>query len=271
MSRIDKCFENLRAKKDKALVCFLTAGDPDLSSTAEVVREIICAGADIVELGVPFSEPMADGPSIQSATYRALQSGTTVGGVLETVKIIRTFPEQVVRDAPVVLMTYFNPLNKYGMQRFARDAADAGVDGVLLTDLPPEEAAEWLEVSKKVGLASIMLVAPTSTKDRIEVAANMGSGFIYCVSRLGVTGERSDVPVELQELVTTIKSTTDLPVVVGFGISKPEHVKTITQFADGAVVGSALVNIIAQSAKPDLLRCAGQFVKELKAGINRQE
>ncbi len=265
MNRIDRCFADLKARNDKALVCFLTAGDPDFATTAELVREISSAGADIIELGVPFSDPMADGPSIQAATMRALRSGATIKGVFNNVKQIR----KQVQSTPIVLMTYFNPLNKYGMERFAADAAEAGVDGVILTDLPPEEAEEWHEISGKVGLANIMLVAPTSTKERIAIAANMGSGFIYCVSRLGVTGERNSIPAELSDLVGMIKTVTDLPVAVGFGISKPEHVGAVTEFADGAVVGSALVNIIASAAgSKDMVKRAGEFVKELKTGVS---
>lgn len=266
MNRIDRCFAELRAHNDKALVCFLTAGDPDFATTAALVREISSAGADIIELGVPFSDPMADGPSIQVATMRALQAGATIKGVFDSVKEIR----KQVQSTPIALMTYYNPLHKYGMKRFAIDAAEAGVDGVILTDLPPDEAAEWKTVSTEARLANIMLVAPTSTKDRIAIAANMGSGFIYCVSRLGVTGERSSIPAELSDLVGLIKTVTDLPVAVGFGISKPEHVGAVTKFADGAVVGSALVNIIADSiGAEDMIKRASEFVKDLKTGVTR--
>jgi tryptophan synthase alpha chain len=272
VNRIDKCFAKLKERSDKALLCFLTSGDPDFATTADIVEEIISAGADIIELGVPYSDPLADGPSIQAASQRALQAGATVRGVLDNVKKIRERLQAESADAPIVLMTYFNPLQKYGMQRFAEDAVRGGVDGVIIVDLPPEEAGEWKSICDDTGLAGIMLLAPTSTKDRIKVAANMGSGFIYCVSRMGVTGARSDVPVELQELIENIKSATDLPVVVGFGISKPEHVEFVTRFADGAVVGSALVNIIAEHAGSQELVCrAGQFVKELRTGMARRE
>lgn len=267
MNRIDRCFVRLKESGDKALVCFLTSGDPDFATTAQLAREIVRCGADIVELGVPFSDPLADGPSIQASSFRALQAGATVRGVLDNVRAIR-----VDCDAPIVLMTYFNPVQKYGLKRFAADAADAGADGVILTDLPPEEAAEWRAAATEAKLASIFLLAPTSTKDRIELAAKMGSGFIYCVSRTGVTGARSDMPAELQALVESIKAASDLPVLVGFGISKPEHVSFVTKFADGAVVGSALINIIANHAgSGDLVQSAGQFVRELKTGVTRRE
>ena len=267
MNRIDRCFVKLKEDGDKALVCFLTSGDPDFATTAKLVQEIVRCGADIVELGVPFSDPLADGPSIQASSFRALQAGATVRGVLENVRAIRA-----TCDAPIVLMTYFNPLQKYGLERFATDAADAGADGVILTDLPPEEAADWKAAANKADLASIFLLAPTSTKERIALAAKMGSGFIYCVSRTGVTGARSEMPTELRALVESIKAASDLPVVVGFGVSKPEHVSFVTQFADGAVVGSALVNVIADHAgSADMVQSAGQFVRDLRTGVTRRE
>ena len=267
MNRIDKCFSELKAKGDKALVCFLTCGDPSFATTEKLVGTIVESGADIVELGIPFSDPLADGPSIQASSFRALQAGATVRGVLDCVKSIRTRCQ-----APIVLMTYYNPVQKYGLGRFAVDAAAAGADGVILTDLPAEEAGEWKIAAGDAGLAMIMLVAPTSTKERIKLAAKMGSGFIYCVSRTGVTGARDGMPAELKALVESIKSVSDLPVAVGFGISKPEHVGFVTQFADGAVVGSALVNIIADHAgSGDVAEHAGQFVKGLKEGVSRRE
>lgn len=263
MNRIDKCFAELKQRGDKALVCFMTSGDPDFETTVKLVDEIARCGADIVELGVPFSDPLADGPSIQSSSFRALQAGATVKKVLENVRAIRG-----ECDVPIVLMTYYNPVQKYGAARFAADAADAGADGVIMTDLPPEEAAEWKASAEKAGIDTIFLLAPTSTKDRIKLAAKMGSGFIYCVSRTGVTGARNEMPAELKTLIDDIKSATDLPVVVGFGISKPEHVGYVTQFADGAVVGSALVNIIAGHANSDdIVEKAGQFVHGLKGSV----
>lgn len=267
MNRIDSCFVKLRERGDKALVCFMTSGDPDFATSERLVNEIVRCGADIVELGVPFSDPLADGPSIQSSSFRALQAGATVRGVFDSIRSIRT-----QCDAPIVLMTYFNPVQKYGLARFAADAADAGADGVIMTDLPPEEADEWKIAADNAKLATIFLLAPTSTKDRIKLAAKMGSGFIYCVSRTGVTGARNDMPTELKDLVETIKSESDLPVVVGFGVSNPEHVSFVTGFADGAVVGSALVNVIADhAASGDSVKCAGEFVRYLKGGVAGQE
>jgi len=268
LNRIEKRFQELRSRGDKALVCFLTCGDPDFGTTANLVGEIAACGADIVELGVPFSDPLADGPSIQAASFRALEHGATVRGVFDNLREIRLGGCEV----PIVLMTYFNPVQKYGLERFATDAAGAGADGVIITDLPPEEAADWKPAAEKAGLATIFLLAPTSTKERIELAAKLGSGFVYCVSRTGVTGARNDMPAELEKLVKTIKAASPLPVVIGFGVSKPEHVSFVTRFADGAVVGSALVNVIADHIEADdLVEKAGEFVKSLKAGVVRQE
>jgi tryptophan synthase alpha chain len=267
LNRIEKCFEELGARGDKALVCFLTSGDPYFATTTQLVNEIARCGADIVELGVPFSDPLADGPSIQASSFRALEHGATVRGVFDNVREIRTSC-----SVPIVLMTYFNPVNKYGLERFANDAAQAGADGIIVTDLPPEEAGDWKKAADSAGLSTIFLLAPTSTKERIELTAKLGRGFIYCVSRTGVTGARSDMPTELEALVKTIKAASPLPLVVGFGVSKPEHVSFVTRFADGAVVGSALVNVIADHADSgDLVQSAGEFVENLKAGVVRQE
>ena len=262
MNRIDKRFAELRSRGKKALVCFLTSGDPDFETTEKLVSAIAEAGADIVELGVPFSDPLADGPSIQSSSFRALQAGASVKGVLDNVASIRKNC-----DVPIVLMTYFNPVHRYGLKEFARDASQAGADGVILTDLPPEEAGEWKLAADVHKIATIFLLAPTSTKERIASGAKMTSGFIYCVSRTGVTGARSEIPAEITEMVSKIKATSDLPVVVGFGISTPEHVRQVTRFADGAVVGSALVNIVADCAgSGDPVAKAGEFVRTLKIG-----
>jgi len=260
---IERRFAELKARGEKALVCFLTGGDPDLATTGRLVTAIADAGADIVEIGIPFSDPLADGPSIQASSFRALSAGATIGGVFEMVRTVRQSC-----DVPIVLMTYFNPVNAYGVARFADDAADAGADGVIVTDLPPEEATEWKAAADRVGLAAIFLLAPTSTKDRIRLGAKMGSGFIYCVSRTGVTGARSDVPVELGALVDSIRETTELPIAVGFGISNPEQARQVAGLADGVVVGSALVNVIAARAGcADLIEQACEFVRRLKAGV----
>lgn len=260
MNRIDAAFANAKSRGEIALVCFVTAGDPDLATTKDVVKTLAEAGADVIELGVPFSDPLADGPSIQASSFRALQSGATIPRVLETVAEIRQECQ-----VPLVLMTYYNLVQKYGVERFAAEASAAGADGVILTDLPFEEAHGWKSAADRAGLATIQLIAPTSTKDRIEMGAKMASGFVYCVSRTGVTGTQNDVPVELSDLVGKIKAATDLPVAVGFGVSTPEHVRSIAKLADGAVLGSAVVNLMqAGSGKQDMLARLRKFVIELK-------
>lgn len=265
MNRIDAAFDNAKRRGEIALVCFITAGDPDLATTKEVVKTLAEAGADVIELGVPFSDPLADGPSIQASSFRALEAGATIPKVFETVAEIRRGC-----DVPLVLMTYYNPVQKYGIARFAGEAASAGADGVIITDLPFEEAGEWKSTADGLNLATIQLIAPTSTKDRIELGAKMASGFIYCVSRTGVTGAQSSVPVELSGLVGSIKAATDLPVAVGFGVSTPEHVRDIARFADGAVVGSAVVNMMqANAGKQDMLARLSKFVTELKAACKK--
>lgn len=262
MSRIDTCFARLKASGEKALVCFVTAGDPNLETTKQVVLEIEKAGADIVELGVPFSDPIADGPTIQASSMRALDSGTTVPKVLDLVRDIRRTSE-----LPLILMTYYNLVEHYGIERFARDAAEAGVDGMILSDLIPEESGNWKPVADGSGISTIFLLAPTSTEARVQAVANVASGFIYCVSRTGVTGAQTEMARGIQELVGRIRAGSDLPVAVGFGISKPEHVRQVCGYADGAVVGSVLVNLIAKKAgSPDLLKEVNDIVSALKAG-----
>jgi tryptophan synthase alpha chain len=262
MSRIDTCFARLKAAGEKALVCFVTAGDPDLETTKQVVLEIEKAGADIVELGVPFSDPIADGPSIQASSMRALDSGTTVPKVLDLVRDIRRTSE-----LPLILMTYYNLVEHYGIERFARDAAHAGVDGMILSDLIPEEAGQWKPAADEAGISTVFLLAPTSTEVRVQAVAGLASGFIYCVSRTGVTGAQTEMAHGVQELVGRIRAGSGLPIAVGFGISKPEHVRQVCGYADGAVVGSVLVNLIAEKAvSPDLLREVNDLVSALKAG-----
>jgi tryptophan synthase alpha chain len=262
MSRIDERLAKLRAAGEGALVCFVTAGDPDADTTAQIVLRMAECAADVIELGVPFSDPIADGPSIQLSSQRALEAGMNVPGVLELVKKIRR-----LSDVPLVLMTYFNPALKYGIERFAGDASAAGADGVIMTDLTAEEAGEWRETAGHFGLSTIFLLAPTSTDTRIGKVAKLASGFIYCVSRTGVTGEQTEMQTGVRDLVDRIRAHTNLPVLVGFGISKPEHVREVCAYADGAVVGSALVNLIAERhASPDFLRRLGNMVEGLKSG-----
>lgn len=264
MSRIDDRFACLRESGEKALICFVTAGDPNLETTRDIVLEMEKAGADIVELGVPFSDPIADGPSIQASSMRALEAGTNVPKVLELVRSIRTSSQ-----IPLVLMTYYNLAEHYGLAKFAKDAASVGVDGVILSDLIPEEAGEWKPAADEAGVNTIFLLAPTSTDERIRRVAHLGTGFIYCVSRTGVTGAKAEMAEGIRDLVDRVRANTDKPVAVGFGISTPEHVREVCEYADGAVVGSVLVNLIAEHAgKPELLNELGKIVSALEAGTN---
>ena len=240
-SAIARTFERLRAERRTGLVTYVTAGDPDLERSAAVLRALDRAGADVLEVGVPFSDPMADGPVIQRATERALAAGTTLSGVLELVGDIRGD----VR-APIVLFTYANPMLRMGLHEFAQRAHRAGVDGVLALDLPIEEAGELHATLSAREIDTIFLLSPTTTTERIRRAAAMGRGFLYAISRLGVTGARDTLAEGARALVLRIRAETPLPVALGFGISRPEHVAEAGQSADAAVVGSALVSVIAE-------------------------
>lgn len=262
MSRIAERFAALRRRGEGALVVFVTAGDPNPAVSEKLVLTIAEAGADIIEVGVPFSDPLADGPTIQASTFRALQQGVTPDAVLEMIARVRR-----QSDVPLVAMTYFNPVWQMGVERFAREASEAGVDGVIMTDMPPDEAGEWHPVARQYGLDTIFLVAPTSTPERMRLVAQMSSGFVYCVSRTGVTGVREHLPEEVPQMLQAMRALTDLPLCVGFGISRPEHVQAVCQVADGAVVGSAVVSLIAQEAghgEQAVLSAVRRFVNELK-------
>ncbi|MGD9902293.1 MAG: tryptophan synthase subunit alpha [Vicinamibacterales bacterium] len=241
MSRLDATFAALRAAGRPGLVAYVTAGDPDLTRSADVVRAVDRGGADVIELGVPFSDPLADGPVIQRATERALAAGTTLAGVLAMAATVR--PD--VR-APLVLFTYANPVVRMGLDAFAASAAAAGIDGVLVLDLPPEEADAAQEAFRRHGLDTIFLLSPTTTPARIRRAAALGGGFLYGISRLGVTGVRDEVADSARDLAARVRAETDRPLALGFGFSRPEHVRAVGQWADAAVVGSALVNVVAE-------------------------
>lgn len=262
MGRIADRFTMLRERGETALVTFVTAGDPDLATTEEVVLELERAGADLIELGVPFSDPMADGPTIQLASDRALASGTTLPGILEMVARVRKQSQ-----VPIVLMGYFNPIFIYGAERFAADAAAAGVDGLLVVDLPPEESAELKGATDQNGLDLIFLLTPTSDRTRVETVSRLGSGFIYYVSVTGVTGARSELADTLAARVGEVRRALDLPLVVGFGISDPAQAGKVAEMADGVVVGSALVKYFEKYRGAELLREAGGFVTALKRGM----
>lgn len=261
MTRLSERLAARQESGETALICYVVAGDPTLERTVEIIRALDAAGVDAIELGIPFSDPLADGLSIQAASQRALAGGVTVPKVLELVRALRRESE-----IPIVLMTYFNPALRYGVVRFARDAAAAGADGVIQTDLTPEEADEWIAAARAHGLDTVFLLAPTSTDARIERVAQIATGFIYCVSRTGVTGARDDVPEDLPALVERVKKRATIPVCVGFGVSRPEHVRRIGSFADGVVVGSALVNIVARIGDgPTLAEEVRTFAAALKS------
>jgi tryptophan synthase alpha chain len=262
MSRIEAKFAELKGRGETALVTFVTAGDPDLATTEEIVLQLERSGCDLVELGVPFSDPMADGPTIQLSSERALASGTTLPGILELVRRLRTRTQ-----VPIVLMGYFNPIFIYGAERFAVDAAAAGVDGLLVVDLPPEEAAELKGATDQAGLDLIFLLTPTSDSSRVEAVSRLGRGFIYYVSVAGVTGARAEVADTLAARVTSVRSELNLPLVVGFGISDPSQAAQVAKVADGVVVGSALVKYFERYQGAELLQELGAFVADLKAGV----
>src|SRR5208282_2429014 len=246
-TRITKRFEELRAAGELGIVAYITAGDPTLAATCEYVLALAEAGADVVELGVPFSDPLADGPTIQRASERALKSGTTLAGVLALVRQIRQSSQ-----VPLVLFSYFNPILQMGLERFAVAAAEAGADGVLVTDLTPEESAEYRQILQAHHLDTIFLAAPTSTDERLVKIAACSSGFLYLISRTGVTGAKDALPDDLPALLRRVRRFTQLPIAAGFGISLPGHVSVLGGLADAAVVGSALVSEIekATAANP---------------------
>lgn len=258
-NRIDQKFADLRAAGKKALIAYISAGDPNLEATRELAWGLEKAGVDLLELGVPFSDPLADGVVNQLAAARALAAGTTVHGVLDTVRAIR-----LQSQIPIVLYTYMNPIYRYGFEAFHRDAEAAGVDGLLILDLPPDEDAQNAELSQHTGLKRIRLIAPTTPDKRIAQLTGGASGFIYYVSREGVTGERAEIASSLPERVAAIRATTPLPIAVGFGISNPEHVRQVAQHADAVVVGSAIVKQIGEFGKdPKLVDRLVAFVRPL--------
>ena len=259
--RIARTFRRLREENVPGLVTYVTAGDPDLQRTVGVLRALDRAGADILEIGVPFSDPLADGPVIQRATERALASGTTLSLVLDLLQEIRG-----ELKAPLVLFSYANPILRLGADQFADRAQAAGVDGVLVLDLPIEEADEFRSILAARRIDTILLLSPTTTDERLRKAASLGSGFLYAISRLGVTGARDRIADGAQEMVQRIRRVSDLPVALGFGISKPEHVREVARWADAAVVGSALVSVIAEDAtSDDLERRVEEYVRWLKS------
>jgi tryptophan synthase alpha chain len=270
-SRIAKRFAELRASGELGIVAYITAGDPTLDATLKFVLTLADAGADVIELGVPFSDPVADGPTIQRASERALKSGTTLAGVLNLVGRIRQSSQ-----VPLVLFSYYNPILQMGLEKFAAAAAQAGADGVLATDLTPEESADYRRILHVQNLDTIFLAAPTSSDERLQIISAATSGFLYIISRTGVTGAKDSLPDELPALLRRAHQFTDLPIAVGFGISLPGHVSVLGGLADAAVVGSALVAEIEKASSIDAaagaLRDLIQKLKEAaRHGLSRRE
>ena len=262
MSRLAPTFTRLRAHGRGGLVAYVTAGDPDLHTSLEILLSLADAGADVIEVGVPFSDPLADGPVIQRASERALRAGTNLRRVLELVAAARQRT-----DVPIVLFTYANPVVRMDPTVFAQAARDAGVDGVLTLDFPVEEAEPLRGPIVDAGLDPIFLISPTTTEERIRHSSELAAGFLYVISRLGVTGARQEMAGDIAALLARIRRNTSLPVALGFGISTPEHVAAACRHADAAVVGSAIVNVIAGSAREAAPAAAGAFVRWLKSGL----
>lgn len=261
MSRLASTFARLRAESRPGLVTYTTAGDPDLARSGDILRALARAGADVLEVGVPFSDPLADGPVIQRATERALAAGGSMRASLDLIEQVR---KDI--DTPIVVFSYANPIVRMGLDAFAERAAQAGVDGVLALDLPVEEADEFRAALDKVGIDTIFLLSPTTTDERIRKAGQLGRGFLYGISRLGVTGARDTVATGAEDMVKRIRSLTDLPLALGFGIARPEHVAEVGAYADAAVVGSALVALIAEaSGTPELVARVEEYVRSLRA------
>ena len=261
MSRISKTFASLKRLGRGGFIPFIVAGDPDLATTELLLIELAAAGADIIELGVPFSDPVADGETIQRASERALRKGVTLSDALTSIARAK---QRI--DVPIVLFSYFNPLLKFGEEQSAKEAKQAGVDAILVTDLIPEEAETWIEALVQFELDPIFLVAPTTSDNRLKQIAQQARGFIYAVARAGVTGARDKMSRDAEQLVKRVQSASDLPVAVGFGISTPEQVRAVWRFADAAVVGSAIVSQIESlDNSADLVKRVGEFARSLIA------
>ena len=262
MSRIDRTFDKLKERSQSALIPFIMAGDPDIKTTEALVFKMAEAGADIIELGVPFSDPLADGPTIQSASQRALQNGVNLKDIFSLTERLKGI------SIPLVLLTYFNPIFRYGLKDFAEGCKRSGVDGVIVPDLPPEEAGPWIQEARRMGLDSIFLIAPTSPPGRIRLVSRCSRGFIYYVSVTGVTGARDKLPEEMELAVKAVKEQSKKRVAVGFGISTPEQAKSISLFADGIIVGSAIVKMIEENLKnPELTDRVKDFVSSFAKAL----
>lgn len=264
MNRINKKFQELRDDGARAFMPYLCAGDPNPELTSKLLLTLVDAGADLIELGVPFSDPIADGPTIQRASERALTHNISLQQILDIVASVR--PET---DIPIALMSYYNPIFRMGEETFCKAAQAAGVDGVIVPDLPPEQAQPLLEVAPKYNLATIFLVAPTSPPERMQLIASISTGFIYCVSVTGVTGARAMLSDEIAPMITELRKHTDKPISVGFGVSTAEQATQIAQVADGVIVGSAIVNVVEEHIDDEakLLAAVKQFTSDLAEGV----
>jgi tryptophan synthase alpha chain len=260
MSRIDRAFQKRRGKGQAVLIPFVVAGDPDLAATEIIVRKMGQAGADIIELGVPYSDPLADGPIIQAASLRALRKGVNLKSVLDLAQNCRG------ETVPLVIMTYYNPVYRFGLQAFAAECQETGIAGVIIPDLPPEEAGPWIHEARKVKVDTIFLTSPTSSAERIHRVSQVSRGYIYHVSVTGVTGVRGHLPTDLEPAVRKIREISNRPVAVGFGISTPEQAKEVSRFADGIIVGSAIVKIMEEAwGEKDMMQRVEDFVASLAA------
>ena len=264
MNRINKKFQELRHQDARAFMPYLCAGDPTPELTAKLLLTLEAAGADLIELGVPFSDPIADGPTVQRASERALAHSISLQ---QTLEIVRSLREQT--EIPIALMSYYNPIFRMGEAAFCKAAQEAGVDGLIVPDLPPEQAQPLLEIAPKYNLATIFLAAPTSPPERMQLIASVSTGFIYCVSVTGVTGARATLSDEIDPMITELRKHTDKPISVGFGVSTPEQAKQVANIADGVIVGSAIINVIEAHINDEtkLLTAVKQFASDLASGV----
>ncbi|MBD2130724.1 tryptophan synthase subunit alpha [Microcoleus sp. ZQ-A2] len=264
MTSVSACFKSLHDSSQCALIPFITAGDPDLKTTAEALRILDESGADLIELGVPYSDPLADGPTIQAAATRALQQGVRLDDVLEMVKEVA--PQL---KAPIILFTYYNPILNRGIESFLKQIAEVGIKGLVVPDLPLEEAESLLTPAAEIGIEVVLLVAPTSSKERIEAIAHQSQGFIYLVSVTGVTGVRNQIESRVQDILQQMRTVTDKPIGVGFGISQPEQARQIKDWgADAVIVGSAFVKRLADGTPAEGLSAIGEFCQNLKSALS---
>ncbi|GFN32270.1 tryptophan synthase subunit alpha [Paenibacillus xylaniclasticus] len=260
MSRIETMFARLKERGERALIPYITVGYPTAEGSESLIRTIAESGADMIELGIPYADPLADGPTIQEASLTAVHNGITLASCLETVRSLR----ESGLELPLVLMGYCNSLLAYGLERLAHDAKAAGVDGFIIPDLPSTMAQPWVDIFEPHGLDVIFFLAPTTTEERAAAVVRQGRGFLYCISVTGVTGERKSLPQELPEFLNQVRKVTSLPLAVGFGISGAHHVREVSEYADGAIVGSALINLIRQTPPELVEQEVSRFIAELK-------